>query len=260
MVKFGKLPLFSPDRIIAIGDLHGEFFKLKDLFEKIEPHITRNTHIVFLGDLINRGGNSPKTLTFLTEIHDKYPGQVFFVRGNHDWMLMHYVMTGATNFKDHLVPTLNHLKSAWKLTDIRPETIEDALADRGAWNWLEKMLPYYETEEVICTHAPIKTTTALLYGIEEYVEDYKNREDDFSFKYFLDKIIYNLMWDTSYEDDARIDILIPKLKICGHQFKHHNQPRIFKKRAFIDTGCGWRPKSPVTALIYPGKKIIQSIK
>jgi len=61
-------------------------------------------------------------------------------------------------------------------------------------------------------------------------------------------------------EDPKLCIIkhMKKYHICGHQFKHHKQPRIFKHRAFIDVGCGARPDRPLVAVKFPGKKVYRS--
>ena len=41
------------NRLMTIGDIHGEYFKLKNLIKKLKPH--KSDTVVFLGDYIDRG-------------------------------------------------------------------------------------------------------------------------------------------------------------------------------------------------------------
>ena len=261
-IKYGKQDLFSPQKIIAVGDIHGMDLKLDSLLQKILP-LESETHLVFCGDVINRGTNSARVLDMITEVYEKFPGQVFVVRGNHDWMLHNYCLSGSNQWLSFLTTSLEQMKTEWSLSDTKPDTIKQALIDQGIWNWyFDHALPYYETDEVICTHAPIDYMTVYLHGGKDYAEDYLQKDtedgDGIYFKYMLERLGSELLWMFTNEDEKRIDNLIPKFKICGHQFKHHSQPRIFKQRAYIDTGCGCIPNRPLTALIYPGKKVVQS--
>lgn len=257
-IQFGSRPLFKSDTLIAIGDIHGQDLKLESLLSKILP-LAEGSHLVFCGDLINRGTNSPRVLDLMTEIWGKYPGQVFTIRGNHDWMLLSYVINGNKDWMQYIGKTLEQMKLEWNLPDTLPATICQALKDQGIWQWYyEQALPYYESEQVICTHAPLDYMTTHYMGGRDYAEDFETEKDDADFKYLLDRMRGELMWQFTDEDEKRIDNLVPKFKICGHQFKHHSQPRLFKMRAFIDTGCGCYPTRPLTALYYPSKKVVQS--
>jgi serine/threonine protein phosphatase 1 len=74
-----------PDRLIAIGDIHGQLDQLNRLLNAVAP--TNNDRFVFLGDYIDRGNNSKGVLERLIRFHEDFPGTVF-IRGNHDQMLM----------------------------------------------------------------------------------------------------------------------------------------------------------------------------
>lgn len=256
MNKFGKNPLFTPKKLIAIGDVHGESHKLANLLTKILP-LEPDTHLVFCGDLVDRGEDSPQVLEIITNLMITFPNQVFTIRGNHDWMLLKYCEDGKADWFKFIGKTLNQMEKRWGLTDIGPSTIKQALIDRNIWFWYrEEALSYYETDSAILTHAPLSYMICFMYGTKP--EDFYNKDNDPNFVYLLDKLKWEVMWEFVDENDKRIDKLIPKLKICGHQYKHHKQPRIFKQRAFIDTGCGAYPDRPLTAIIVPSKKIIQS--
>ena len=55
-----------PDRIIAIGDIHGCAKALEALIERIQP--TSNDLIVPMGDYIDRGSESARVLDLLIDL------------------------------------------------------------------------------------------------------------------------------------------------------------------------------------------------
>ena len=71
-------------RIIAIGDVHGEFTKLMSLWDKLS--VSELDKVIFLGDLIDRGHEVAKTLKWILE-QSKKPN-VVLVRGNHEQMML----------------------------------------------------------------------------------------------------------------------------------------------------------------------------
>ena len=103
-----KMPDILPpcDRIIVIGDLHGDWNVTKEIFLKAklidlnfrwiaEP---KNTIVVQVGDIVDRGGRPDtigdecselKIMDFLDECHSKaklYGGGVYCILGNHELM------------------------------------------------------------------------------------------------------------------------------------------------------------------------------
>ena len=62
-------------RLIAIGDIHGEYDKLENLLKKFQPKLTDT--FVFLGDYIDRGKDSVKTVDTLLELKRNYFNCIF---------------------------------------------------------------------------------------------------------------------------------------------------------------------------------------
>jgi hypothetical protein len=256
--RYGSKPLhITLGKVYAIGDVHNEADKLMDILDQIEPLLTPNDHIVFCGDLINRGFQAALTIEVLIDLVRKYPDQVFFVRGNHEFMLQRYLITGDQGWMSYLHVTLESLKEKWGLPDIFPNTIAQALLDKGFREITSRTIPYYETEEILVTHAPLDYTTCMMNGLDYYqvLWDEQQVNYDPGFVYFLEKLDYEILWQFTDENIAIPDF--KKFRICGHQPGHAKNPRIFADRAFIDTGAG-KGKRPITCMAYPGKQYWQS--
>ncbi len=71
-------------RLIAVGDIHGQFDMLRELFGKIKP--SPKDLIVFIGDYIDRGYKSREVLDYLIDFAQKY--KAVFLKGNHEDMLL----------------------------------------------------------------------------------------------------------------------------------------------------------------------------
>jgi bis(5'-nucleosyl)-tetraphosphatase (symmetrical) len=72
----------SLDNIFAVGDVQGCHFQLKQLIKKLP----KNSKIICMGDLVNRGPDSLKVLRTLKSLQEA--GQAECILGNHDLHLL----------------------------------------------------------------------------------------------------------------------------------------------------------------------------
>ena len=93
----GQLRWSGVDRIVAFGDVHGAYDELIDLLQdagvidKDLNWIGGSTHVVSVGDLVDRGAYSRKVLNLLMRLQDEAPatgGYVHVLLGNHEIMNM----------------------------------------------------------------------------------------------------------------------------------------------------------------------------
>ena len=72
----------------AVGDIHGSYTKLVNLFEHCTAHCgPRDPCFVFIGDYIDRGPQSREVVNLLIELQSSAPEQFVCLRGNHEEML-----------------------------------------------------------------------------------------------------------------------------------------------------------------------------
>lgn len=91
--------VFDPvDRIVAIGDVHGDFIKfrsaleMKELIDSKQNWKGGETHLVQLGDLPDRGPQTRRIIELLKKLEKQAPrdgGRVHILIGNHDAMNMY---------------------------------------------------------------------------------------------------------------------------------------------------------------------------
>ena len=76
-----------PENLVIVGDIHGDFYTLEKIMERIDfSNYLKNESnlLLFLGDYIDRGKYSLEVLIFLCKLKNSYPNNVFLLRGNHE--------------------------------------------------------------------------------------------------------------------------------------------------------------------------------
>lgn len=81
------------ERILAIGDMHGNFSRLLSVFHKIHFNPEKDL-LVLLGDYIDRGSENMRCMRWAMEMSEKE--NVIALRGNHEQMMLdYYSLKGA---------------------------------------------------------------------------------------------------------------------------------------------------------------------
>lgn len=124
-------------RTIVIGDIHGCFYTLMDLLEKIE-YKEAEDRLIFVGDYIDRGENSFEVLDFLFKLQKRVGKEaVVCLMGNHEDMMLYDKACWLNNggnatrksfYKHHFQPNVFNF-------------------------WLKKLPLYFESEAYIVCHA-----------------------------------------------------------------------------------------------------------
>jgi serine/threonine protein phosphatase 1 len=82
--------VIKPDApFYAVGDIHGRFDLLVDLLARIDP--ADSQQIIFLGDYIDRGPDSARTLSYLYDLTLRRPKDVICLMGNHERMMLDFI-------------------------------------------------------------------------------------------------------------------------------------------------------------------------
>ncbi len=97
-------PFYVPVTAYAIGDLQGCYQSLINLLDKIKTN-TPDAHLIFVGDLVNRGPQSLATLRLIRAFGDRAQALL----GNHDF---HLLAAAHGIRKLHRSDTLNEILDA----------------------------------------------------------------------------------------------------------------------------------------------------
>jgi serine/threonine protein phosphatase 1 len=77
--------------VAIIGDIHGCFFTLEELYKKILTNYP-DISVYTVGDLVDRGNHSLEVVNFVIA------NKIFFTPGNHDYMFYHFFKDPSSVF------------------------------------------------------------------------------------------------------------------------------------------------------------------
>ena len=168
VAKPDKADYKSVDKIVVIGDIHGDYEKLIEVLQSAAVidsklrWIAGKTHLVQLGDIPDRGPDTLKVIKFLQKLEksaSRKRGQVHILIGNHDAMNVYGdlrdVSPGefkafATSQSQKRLEEVYALEVAWineHLEEDKRPVIDDAFREswfsrkplgyvEHRWNWL----------------------------------------------------------------------------------------------------------------------------
>lgn len=206
-------------RIIAIGDIHGEYKKLENIFLKLD--LQTSDTVVFLGDYIDRGFYSKQVVEKLIEM-SKYCHCEFLI-GNHEYYLLRAFNNNAFA-KDFFY------KYGGNATVASYGSFDNILKTHS--DFFNNLKYYYLTENYLFVHAGIRPDLPL------------EQQDYFDMIMIRDNFINH-----GHQLKQKV--------VFGHTpFKI---PLIENDKIGIDTGCGKYPNAPLTAYICNENKFISAI-
>ena len=193
------------NKIIVFGDIHGHF---KAAERAIRLANEEKATAVFLGDYIDRGPNSIKTLEILLDAK-KLNSDWFFLRGNHDQMLLDLILGKQLPNMEFDVFSGRTSNSEASKVFLKLQELPSS-KQIEITNFLESTLFYFETDDWIFVHAPLKDSNVPLP---------EKLNDELIWNYTLDPI-----WQG-------------KPFIHGHAVV--DKPTNTHKGLNINTGCGF---------------------
>jgi len=219
--------------VAVIGDIHGCYFTLIELYNKIQRNYPE-AEVITLGDMVDRGNNSVDVLNFV--LNEK----IKFTPGNHDYMFYHYFKKPDSIFARSWIfngneMTLASYEDQEDLIPIHIESIKNAPL-------------FFNTQDCFISHAGISN----YYG-EILPENFK---DDLN---ILHEIIYE-----DYKTDTGVlwtrDTLLNlgKLQVVGHTKQREITLDEDSNAIYIDTGACVGNK--LSAVIVQNEEIVDTIE
>ena len=160
-------------RIIAVGDIHGNFTRFQSLWNGLDYKPEQDL-LIFLGDYIDRGSKSLPMLDWLMEHRSE---RVIVLRGNHEQMLLE-VMNADAEMQDWLDPcngndsTFDSLADDWGKWDTYAAFIESLPL---SYQLKVKGKQYFFCHAGVRPGVPLREQgeEELLWIREDYYEDYE---------------------------------------------------------------------------------------
>lgn len=188
----------SNRRVIAIGDVHGCFYTLKELWERVNP--TQEDIIIFLGDYIDRGNHSYEVIEFLKEKKKEFPFLILLL-GNHEDLCYNAYET----------------KDSWLWLMNGGGATQNSFLQNGK-EWDSDLLLFISDLE---SYIVLED-----YGLCFVHANIPEAEDP---EY---ETLKNMLWSRSFVNNT------PFTVVCGHtRHKHPKEYNNPNKIICIDTGC-----------------------
>jgi serine/threonine protein phosphatase 1 len=201
-------------KTFIVGDIHGCFEEFLALLDKAA--LAEDDQIIALGDLVNRGPQSARTLDFFRQ-HER--PNLRSIIGNHEQRHIHA-------FRGETRPTISTLYTRWQLGD----SYDEAVA------YMESLPVFIELPEALLVHAYYEPNVALEDQKPDMLIGGKGMEE------YL-RANYDRPWYEYYEGDRPL--------IVGHRdWSGTMHPFIHKDRVYgIDTRCVYG--GSLTGIILP---------
>ncbi|MCH2546365.1 MAG: metallophosphoesterase [Alphaproteobacteria bacterium] len=161
-------------RIYAIGDIHGELNLLEQLQEKISTDLRNNpaisnVKIIYLGDYINRGSDSRKTIDRL--IANPFANiDALYLMGNHEYALIKF-LAGEMSYAEWINWGGDQTLISYGMDVISPYSDKDEIEalrlnfrktiPLSHYHFLSQLKPYQVEGDYVFVHAGMRPGVAI---------------------------------------------------------------------------------------------------
>ena len=135
------------NRLLAIGDIHGEYDKLKQVLDKANYN-ENNDKLILIGDYIDRGNQSKKVIQLVKELVNT---GAIALKGNHEDMAYNYIQKlQETKNNNRDIYFMNGGKKTLNCYSNTEQFVQDI-------EWLNKLpVKHVIEDEYIFVHAGLK--------------------------------------------------------------------------------------------------------
>ncbi|MEJ5230511.1 metallophosphoesterase family protein [Pseudothermotoga sp. U03pept] len=199
-----------------MGDIHGCIESLESLIMKLP--LSGGDKLIFLGDYIDRGPDSRAVIDRLIALSKDY--ECVFLRGNHEWMMLNYLLKGQDFDLWMMNGARATIRSYGDVRQIPPEHLE----------FLKNTVFYHVEPGYLFVHA----------GVKPHVE--LENQDSFDLIWIREEFIYS-------------ENPLPGYRVVfGHTPLH--KVLISRDKIGIDTGCVYGGK--LTCVRIDDERIFQT--
>jgi serine/threonine protein phosphatase 1 len=150
----------------VVGDIHGCLDELTRLLENLPLEPT--DRVVFLGDYVDRGGDSKGVVSYLIDWQRKGKQEVIFLKGNHEDMFLSYLGLPGRHGDMFLFNGGGATLTSYGISP-RNRSPKEALSMLPANHveFFKGLRTYYLMEPFLCVHAGVHPLKPLAQQTEE---------------------------------------------------------------------------------------------
>lgn len=244
-------------RIVAIGDLHGDFshtlsiLQMAKIIDSNQKWIAQDTILVQVGDEVDRGPDDRKILDFFDSLTDeaiKFGGHVYPLLGNHEIMNASLDFRYVTPESFESFDSFNTPQEGNRFPHLDEHKIGRAAAFSPGGPYammLSKRLSILKIHEIVFVHGGILPNFAK-YGIDRINNDVKNWLNGNTVQPSWFNENDNPFWARNYSSGTNekeckklkesLDILDAKIMVVAHTVQNHINSECSGKVFRIDTG------------------------
>ena len=243
-----KMDLPEDRRILAISDIHGNDFYLRELLEKVD--FSEEDILFLLGDIVDKGPNNLETLRYVMELCENYT--VYPLMGNADARVLNW-RDGEASSEIHLLQYATFMEKHFggclftemckeldlpfgSLQDLRNAIEEVEQQFVPELEFIRGLPTAYETQNIVFVHAGLPSTE--FCGLADYdLEDFTKCDAFLKKGLYFDKYVVVGHWPVMLYAD-----IFPQ----ANPVIEPNQ-----KIICIDGGCGIKEDGQLNVLVIP---------